>query len=93
LKSVKGDLSNGQKKFLEALRKLAFDTPTGPVKLDHNRNAIANVFINIVAKRTDGSLYTRLVKTITGVDQTFGMAEDAYLKIGMFNRGNPPPCP
>jgi branched-chain amino acid transport system substrate-binding protein len=93
LKSVKGDLADGQKKFLEALRNLAFDTPTGPVKLDHNRNAIANVFINIVDKRGDGSLYTRLVKTITGVDQTFGMAEDAYLKIGMFNRGNPPPCP
>lgn len=93
LKAVKGDLAKGQKKFLAALRNLTFDTPTGPVKLDHNRNAIANVFINIVDKRPDGSLYTRLVKTVMDADQTFGMSEETYLKIGMFNRGNPPPCP
>jgi branched-chain amino acid transport system substrate-binding protein len=93
LQGVKGDLSNGQKRFLGALRTLEFQTPTGPVRLDHNQNAIANVYINLVDKRPDGSLYVRLVKTIPNVDQTFGIPEAEYLKIGMFNRGNPPPCP
>jgi len=93
LQTVDADLSDGQQKFLEALRKLEFVTPTGSVKLDHNQNAIANVFISVVDKREDGSLYTRLVKTISNANQTFGIPEDEYLKIGMFNRGNPPPCP
>lgn len=93
LQAVKGDLSDKQQAFQEALRKLVFDTPTGRVRLDQNQNAIGSVFINEVHKHSDGSLYTRLVKTIPNVDQTFGIPEAEYLKIGMFNRGNPPPCP
>ncbi|MEO8610378.1 MAG: ABC transporter substrate-binding protein [Chloroflexota bacterium] len=93
LQSIRADLSDKQAKFQATLRKLEFDAPTGRVKLDHNRNAIGNMFINEVAKHSDGTLYTRLVKTIPHVDQTFGIPEAEYLKIGMFNRGNPSPCP
>jgi branched-chain amino acid transport system substrate-binding protein len=93
LKSVKGDLSDGQKKFIAALGKLEFDTPTGRVSLDHNRNAVSSIFVNTIEKRADGTLHVRLVKTIADVDQTFGINEKDYLKIGMFNRGNPAPCP
>jgi branched-chain amino acid transport system substrate-binding protein len=93
LRAVKGDLSNGQKPFMETLRKLEFDTPTGHVRLDRNQNAIGDMFINMVDRYTDGSLYSRLVKTIPRVDQTLGMTEADYLKIGPFNRDNPAPCP
>ena len=50
LEQVNGDLSDGGVKFREALSKLTFDTPTGPVKLDHNRNAIADIFVTEVTE-------------------------------------------
>ena len=46
----KGDLSDGGKKFREALARLDLDTPTGKVKLDKNRNAIADKFMTEVAQ-------------------------------------------
>ena len=89
LQAVGGDLSGDQSRFREALSSLEFESPTGPIKLDHNRNAIANVFIRLVDKKPDGSLYNRLVKTIPNVNQTLGMPESDYLAIGPFDRDNP----
>jgi branched-chain amino acid transport system substrate-binding protein len=89
LSQVDGDLSDGQARFQNALANLAFDTPTGPVRLDHNRNAVATIFVAQVTLRDDGSLYKRLVKVIPEVNQTLGIPEDEYLSIGPFNRDNP----
>lgn len=93
LKMIDGDLADMQVKFMAALRGLEFLSPTGKVRLDHNRQAYANVFISVLDKRPDGSLYKRLVKTITNVDSTLGIPEDEYLRLGAFNRDNPPACP
>ncbi len=93
LQLVNGDLSDKQAGFQKVLRELEFNGPTGRVRLDHNRQAIANNFITVVDKRTDGSLYNRLVKTVPKVNQTLGIPEDEYLAIGPFNRDNPPACP
>ena len=93
LQAVDGDLSDGQAAFMDALRNLEFIAPTGSVKLDHNQNAVSNVFITVVGRHDDGGLYNKWVKTIPDVDQTLGMPEAAYLKIGAFSRNNPPPCP
>ncbi len=93
LKNVDGDLSEGQLRFQSMLRILEFQTPTGKVKLDHNRNAISNNFLTMVDKRMDGSLYNKLVRIVPSVNQTLGIPEDEYLKIGAFNRNNPPICP
>ena len=41
---------------------LEFDTPTGPVKLDANRNAIANIFVTEVVEGDDGTLFNKVVK-------------------------------
>jgi branched-chain amino acid transport system substrate-binding protein len=41
LDQVNGDISDGGAKLRDALAKLEFETPTGLVKLDANRNAIA----------------------------------------------------
>ncbi|HKY88725.1 MAG TPA: ABC transporter substrate-binding protein, partial [Candidatus Limnocylindrales bacterium] len=77
LKEVNGDLSGGQKKFMEALAKLKFDTPTGPVSLDANRNGIANQYVTEVAKKDDGSLYNKVVSVTQAVDQTLGLGADS----------------
>lgn len=93
LQRVEGDLSDGQERFQALLKVLEFNTPTGPVKLDHNRQAIANNFLTVVDKRQDGSLYNKLVRIVPNVNQTLGIPEDEYLKIGPFDRDNPPICP
>jgi branched-chain amino acid transport system substrate-binding protein len=92
LDSIDGDLSNGQVRFKNALSNLEFVTPTGPVRLDHNRQAIATVFITEVDRNEDGKLYNRLVKINPYVNNTLGMPEDEYLSIGPLTRDNPPLC-
>jgi branched-chain amino acid transport system substrate-binding protein len=90
LRSVEGDLSNDQIRFKTALSKMEFITPSGPVRLDHNRQAIASIFVKVVDRRPDGTLYNRLVKTIPYVNSTLGIPESEYLKIGALGRDNPP---
>jgi branched-chain amino acid transport system substrate-binding protein len=86
---AEGDLSNGQARFKQMLATLEYETPTGPVRLDHNRAAVATNFVTEVAQKEDGTLYSRLVKAIPAVNQTLGILEAEYLAIGVFNRDNP----
>jgi hypothetical protein len=59
LDTVHGDLSDGQKAFREALASETVDTPTGMVKLDKNRNAVADLFHRSGAGRgQEENLYT-----------------------------------
>jgi len=92
LQQVNGDLSNGESKLKQVLSTLQFNTPTGPVKLDHNRQAIANNFVTVVSKQPDGTLYNKLVQVVPNVNQTLGVPEAQYLQLGEFNRDNPS-CP
>ncbi len=92
LKQVNGDLSNGEAKLKDTLSTLQFDTPTGLVKLDSNRQAIVSNFVTVVDKQADGTLYNRLVETVPNVNQTLGVPEAQYLQLGEFNRDNPS-CP
>ncbi len=89
LDKVQGDLSDGQAKFREALASLELDTPTGKVKLDKNRNAIADIYLTEVAKGDDGNLYNKVVKVIPAVNQTLGIPEEEFLKLGSVGRDNP----
>jgi branched-chain amino acid transport system substrate-binding protein len=89
LRSVEGDLSNDQARFKAALSRLEFVTPSGPVRLDHNRQAIASIYVKVVDRRPDGTLYNRLVKTVPYVNSTLGIPESEYLKIGPLGRDNP----
>lgn len=82
LEKINADLSDGQKKLQATLSTLEFDSPTGPVKLDHNRQAIANNFLTVVDRDEKGNLYNKLVKTIPNVNQTLGIPEDEYLSMG-----------
>lgn len=89
LDEVNGDLSGGEKKLREALSGLSFDTPTGMVKLDKNRQAIADNYLTEVAKADDGHLYNRVIKVVHNVNQTLGIPEADFLKLGVANRDNP----
>jgi branched-chain amino acid transport system substrate-binding protein len=89
LDKVKGDLSDNQAKFRDSLATLQLDTPTGKVTLDKNRQAIADNYLTEVAKADDGHLYNKVVKVIPAVNQTLGIPEADFLKLGVANRDNP----
>jgi branched-chain amino acid transport system substrate-binding protein len=92
LDQVNGDVSGDQAKFREALAKLSFDTPTGKVSLDRNRQAIADIYLTEVTKADDGKLYNKVVRVIPQVNQTLGIDEAEFLKLGVVGRDNPN-CP
>jgi branched-chain amino acid transport system substrate-binding protein len=92
LNKINGDMSDHGKKLGDTLAKLQIDTPTGKVSLDHNRQAIADIYLTEVAKADDGHLYNKVVKVIPQVNQTLGIPEADFLKLGVANRDNPS-CP
>jgi branched-chain amino acid transport system substrate-binding protein len=92
LEAVKGDLSDGQKKYREALAKLVLKSPTGDIKLDENRQAIGTTFITEVAKTSDGQFYNKVVKVVPAVDQRLGMSKEEFDKMGLGSR-DVPNCP
>jgi branched-chain amino acid transport system substrate-binding protein len=92
LQKVNADLSDGGKKLREALSTLSFDTPTGPVKLDHNRQAVADIFVTEVTTAPDGHLYNKVVSIAHDVNQTLGEPEAQFVAMGPPSRDNPS-CP
>ena len=92
LDQVGGDVSDGGAKLRDALSKLSFDTPTGKVSLDKNRNAVADIFLTEVTEAPDGTLLNKLVKVVPQVNQTLGIDEAEFMKLGVVGRDNPA-CP
>ena len=92
LDKINGDLSDNGAKLRETLASLELDTPTGKVKLDQNRNAIADIFVTEVSEGQDGKLYNKVVEVKKAVNQTLGQAADEFLKLGKVGRENPS-CP
>ena len=90
LEEVEGDLSDGHAALREALNNLELETPTGVVSVDHNRQAIADIFITEVASDGEGGLYNRVVGVVEGVNQTLGFPEEEFLANGFAARDNPP---
>ena len=83
LDKVGGDLSDKEAKFRDVLAKLQFDTPTGLVKLDKNRQAIADNYLTEVAKADDGHLYNKVIKVVHDVNQTLGIPEADFPEAGL----------
>ncbi len=92
LEAVKGDLSDGQKKYREALAKLVLKSPAGEIRLDDNRQAIGTTFITEVAKGPDGVFFNKVVATVPNVNQYLGMAKADFDKQGLGSR-DVPNCP
>ncbi len=92
LDEVKGDLSNNETAYKAALSKLEFEGPAGHIKLDANRNAIANTYITEVAKDDKGGFYNKVVETVPNVDENLGLPPAEFQKMGLGNR-DVPNCP
>jgi branched-chain amino acid transport system substrate-binding protein len=92
LDAVKGDLSDGQAKYRQALSTMTLKTPTGDVKLDQNRQAIGTTFVTEVSKGADGTFFNKVVKVIPNVNQTLGMSHEDFMKAGLGSR-DVPSCP
>lgn len=92
LNKVGGDVSDGGAKLRETLSSLSFETPTGKVSLDKNRNAIADIFLTEVTENEDGTLLNKLIKVVPQVNQTLGIAEADFTALGAVSRDNPS-CP
>jgi branched-chain amino acid transport system substrate-binding protein len=76
LEQVKGDLSGDQAAFMDALANLELDAPLGTIKLDENRQAIMDNFLQQIVKDNTGDDVpdVKTIKTIPQVDQTFAGA-------------------
>jgi len=86
LEQIGGEFDEDQTNFKAALTSLEFESPTGLVYLDDNRQVVANNFVNVLDRRPDGTFYNRLVETIPNVNQTLGIPEADYLALGTLGR-------
>lgn len=92
LEEVDGDLSDNQAAFQEALANIEFQNPMGAnVRLDHNRQAISDIFLTRVVN-DGGTMRTEAFGRTENVNQTVGMDEADFLALGAPSRDNPD-CP
>ena len=87
LQKVNGDLSDGEKKFKEALASTVLDAPNGKISLDSNRQAIGTNFVTEVVDDGKGGLFSKVVEVVPDVNQTLGM-DPAVLR-STFRRAEP----
>ena len=83
LDKVNGDLSDGHKKFREALATLVLDAPNGQIKLDENRQAIGTTFVTEVVRDSNGDLVSKVVQVVPNVDQRLGFSKEVFDRIGL----------
>lgn len=69
LQQVKGDLSNKQTALRVALGSLSWDSPTGHISMDKNRQAIVDNFLIEVQQASDGKLVQKTVSEAKAVQQ------------------------
>jgi branched-chain amino acid transport system substrate-binding protein len=83
LEAVNGDISD-QSKLQDALKTVTLDAPWGEVKLDDNRNGVADNYVKEIVPDNNGDKLpdVKTIRRIPGVEQTFG---------GTFTADTPPP--
>lgn len=64
-----GDLADDQAALRGALADLSWESPTGPLKLDENRQAIVDNFMNEVVEGADGALVLDTLSAASDVRQ------------------------
>jgi branched-chain amino acid transport system substrate-binding protein len=88
LNEVRGDLSGNQANFQRALAGLKFKNAMGAdVALDHNRQAISDIFLNRIEERQGGAA-TVTFERVRQVNQTLGVPEAQFLALGAPSRDN-----
>jgi branched-chain amino acid transport system substrate-binding protein len=88
LDEMNGDLSDPAA-YRDALSNLSFETPTGKVSLDENRNAIADMYLTEVVEDSDGNLVNKLIQVTPQVNQTLGIDKEEFMALGAVSRENP----
>jgi len=71
LEASDGDLSDGRQRLREALARVRFDGPSGPVRLDRNRQAVRNTYLKRIGRGGARGAF-QPVRVVPGVEQTFG---------------------
>jgi branched-chain amino acid transport system substrate-binding protein len=89
LDEVNGELSDGNKKFRDALKNMVLDAPNGRIVLDENRQAIGTNFVTEVVKDDKGDLVSKVVKVVPNVQQRLGFSKAVFDKIGLPGRDVP----
>ncbi len=69
LEAADGDLSDGHEAYRAALASTNWESPTGPMTMDSNRQAIVDNYMNAVVEAEDGSLVLETIATTSGVSQ------------------------
>ena len=74
LEEVDGDLSNNHEAFRKTMSEMTLSAPLGDIKLDENRQAIMDNFLQQIVEdqNGDGVADVKTIKRIPEVDQTFG---------------------
>jgi branched-chain amino acid transport system substrate-binding protein len=72
LEQVDGDLSGGERRFMEALAKVELNSPTGRIRLDANRQAITSSYLSRIEIGGNGKPMLRTLRIVPEVEQTFG---------------------
>ncbi|WP_341367665.1 ABC transporter substrate-binding protein [Yoonia sp. BS5-3] len=86
---VGGNLGAGQADFRNCLTNLELESPTGTIRLDENRQAIAANFISEVVELEDGTLANEMVGMVDEVTQTLGLSSAAFDQLGLPSRDTP----
>jgi len=88
LNEVRGDLSGNQAAFQRVLAGLRFKNMMGAdVHLDHNRQAVSDIFLNKIEERPGGAATVTFEKA-SQVNQTLGVPEAQFLQLGAPSRDN-----
>jgi branched-chain amino acid transport system substrate-binding protein len=84
LEQVNGDISGGQKQLQQALGDVEFDAAYGNIKLDENRSAISDNYVQRIVPDTTGDNVpdAKTIRVIPDTDQQFG---------GLFSEETPNP--
>lgn len=69
IEASNGDLSDEHAALRDALGNLSWESPTGPLSMDANRQAVVDNFMNEVVLADDGSLVLNTVQATSGVSQ------------------------
>ena len=85
--AVKGDLGSNHQALRQTLSTMTLNGPTGPVRLDANRNAIGNIFVTQVAKEGN-NLVNRVLRVVPNVNQTLGQPPEQFLQVGFAARNS-----
>src|SRR5581483_6956579 len=68
LDKVKGDLSDGQKKYRETLASLVLDAPNGQMRRDEDHEAGGTSFVSEVVNDSNGDRVAKVVQVVPNVD-------------------------